>query len=61
MPDTPDTKHDPIASGSPKAHSPDRKDGNPVQNAQEWSGGSKGSKDPVTSTDKRNPNAGAKS
>ncbi|PVE20788.1 hypothetical protein DC522_30265 [Microvirga sp. KLBC 81] len=61
MPDTPDTKHDPISSGSPKAHSPGRKGGNPVQNAEKWGGGSKGSKGPTTSTDKHNPNSSAKS
>ncbi len=60
MPDVPDTKHDPIASGSPKAHSPDHKGGNPIRNAQEWGGGSRGSKDPGTSADKRSPGPSAK-
>ncbi len=58
MPDKPDTKHDPMASGSPKAHSPDHKGGNPTQNTEQWSGGSKGA---VTPAEKRNPNSSAKS
>lgn len=61
MPDKPDPKHDPIASGNPKAHSPGRKGGAPVQNAQEWGGGSKGSKGPATPADRHNPNSSAKS
>lgn len=61
MPDKPDTKRDPIASGNPKAHSPDHKGGNPTQNAETWGGGSKGSKGSITPADKRNPNSGAKS
>jgi hypothetical protein len=61
MPDTPDTKRDPIASGNPKARSPGHKGGNPVQNAEQWGGGSKGSKGPASPADKHNPNSSAKS
>ena len=41
-----DTKHDPVASGSPnvKEHKPEHKGGNAVQNAEKWGGGSSGSK-----------------
>jgi len=61
MPDRSDPKHDPIASGSPKAHAPDHKGGAPVQNAEKWGGGSKGSKGSSPSTAKHNPNSSAKS
>ena len=63
MPDKPDTKHDPVASGSPNVpeHRPDHKGGDPVQNAEHWGGGSKGSKGPITPADKHNPNSSAKS
>jgi hypothetical protein len=60
MPDKPDTKHDPAASGSPKAHAPDHKGGNPVQNAEQWGGGSKGSKGGIPRADRQNPNSSAK-
>ena len=49
------------ASGSEKAVPPDRQGGDQVRNAQEWSGGSKASKGPVTQADKRNQNSSAKS
>lgn len=61
MPDNPDTKHDPMASGNPKANAPGHKGGNPVQEAEQWGGGSKGSKGPVTPADKRNQNSSSKS
>ncbi|WP_230531165.1 hypothetical protein [Microvirga roseola] len=53
MPDKRDTKHDPAASGSPKAHSPD--------NAEKWGGGSKGSKGGITPDERRNQQSSAKS
>ena len=49
------------ASGSDKPTPPDKKGGNPVQNAEKWGGGSKGSKGPVTRADKQNENSSAKS
>ncbi|HEX2135320.1 MAG TPA: hypothetical protein VHG30_05340 [Microvirga sp.] len=54
-----DTKHDPAASGNPKAHTPDRKGGDAVQNAQQWDGGSAGSKGNKASG-KQNQNSSAK-
>lgn len=56
-----DTKRDPLASGNPKTSSPDHKGGDPVQNAEHWSGGSKGSKGPITSADRHNQNSSSKS
>lgn len=61
MPDKPDTNRDPIASGNPNAHAPDRKGGNPVQKAEQGGGGSKGSKGPAAPSHKHNPNSSAKS
>ena len=49
------------ASGSDKSSPPDHVGGDHVRNAQEWSGGSKASKGPVTPADKRNQNSSAKS
>ena len=49
------------ASGSDKPTPPDKKGGSPVQNAQEWGGGSKASKGSVSKADKRNENSSAKS
>jgi hypothetical protein len=46
--------------GSMKGDAP-RQGGDHIRKAQEWGGGSKGSKGPVTSADKRNPNSSAKS
>jgi hypothetical protein len=46
-------------SGS-KSIANDRSGGDAVQQAQEWGGGSKGSKGPVTPEDKRNQNSSAK-
>jgi hypothetical protein len=44
-----------------KGDAPLHKAGDQIRKAQEWGGGSKGSKGPVTHADKRNPNASAKS
>lgn len=48
-------------SGKHKEHSPGHQGGDAGRKAQEWGGGSKGSKGPVTKEDKRNPNSSAKS
>jgi hypothetical protein len=48
------------ASGSDKKKAPD-KGGDAARKAQEWGGGSKGSKGPVTAADRRNENSSAKS
>jgi hypothetical protein len=47
--------------GSTKGDATRHEGGDHVRKAQEWGGGSKGSKGPVTSADKRNQNSGAKS
>lgn len=47
-------------SGSDKAKSPDHQGGDAIRKAQQWSGGSKGSKGGVTRKDRRNPNSSAK-
>ena len=47
------------ASGSDKSPEPAH-GGDSVRKAQEWSGGSKASKGPVTGSDKRNQNSSAK-
>jgi hypothetical protein len=47
-------------SGSDKAKSPDHKGGDAVRQAEQWSGGSKGSKGGITEEDKRNENSSAK-
>jgi hypothetical protein len=44
-----------------KGDAPGHRGGDHVRKAQEWGGGSKGSKGPVTQSDKRNPNSSAKS
>ena len=49
------------ASGSDKAVQPDRQGGDQARKAQEWSGGSKAAKGPVTQADKRNQNSSSKS
>lgn len=49
------------ASGSDKAEQPSRKGGSPVRNAEKWGGGSKGSKGPITDSDRRNPNSSQRS
>ncbi|WP_137391489.1 hypothetical protein [Rhodoligotrophos defluvii] len=48
------------ASGSDKSSGP-AKGGDHARKAQEWGGGSKASKGPVTTADKRNENSSAKS
>ena len=48
------------ASGSSKKSEPDH-GGASARNAQEWGGGSKGSKGPVTVADRRNEQSSAKS
>jgi hypothetical protein len=47
------------ASGSDKSKEP-KQGGDSARKAQEWGGGSKGSKGPVTSADKNNENSSAK-
>ncbi len=49
------------ANGSDKAQRPEREGGDQVRKAQEWGGGSKASKGPVTQADRRNENSSAKS
>src|SRR5688572_9321014 len=48
------------ASGSDKSKAP-KKGGDQARKAQEWGGGSKGSKGPITAADKRNQNSSARS
>lgn len=48
------------ASGSSKKSEPDQ-GGAAARNAQEWSGGSKGSKGPITQADRANEQSSAKS
>ena len=48
------------ASGSSKKPQPDQ-GGDAARKTQEWGGGSKGSKGPVTAADKRNEQSSAKS
>lgn len=48
------------ASGSEKNKEPDG-GGDPVQQAREWGGGSKGSKGPVTAEDRRNEQSSSRS
>ena len=48
------------ASGSSKKKEPDR-GGDQARKAQEWGGGSKGSKGPVTQADRDNQQSSAKS
>jgi hypothetical protein len=48
------------ASGSSKKPQPDQ-GGDAARKAQEWGGGSKGSKGPVTAADKHNEQSSAKS
>jgi hypothetical protein len=49
-------------SGSPntEGNAPRHQGGDHIRKAQEWGGGNKGSKGPVTPADKRNPNSSAK-
>ena len=48
------------ASGSNKKNEPDQ-GGAAARNAQQWGGGSKGSKGPVTAADRANEQSSAKS
>lgn len=48
------------ASGSSKSPKP-KGGGDPVQRANEWGGGSKGSKGPVTADDRRNEQSSSRS
>ena len=48
------------ASGSSKKNEP-HQGGASVRKAQEWGGGSKGSKGPITAADRRNEQSSAKS
>ena len=48
------------ASGSDKKKAPD-KGGDSARKAQQWGGGSKASKGPVTDADRQNENSSAKS
>ena len=48
------------ASGSDKKTEPDQ-GGDHIRKAQEWGGGSKGSKGPVTAADRANEQSSAKS
>jgi hypothetical protein len=48
-------------SGSAKASSPDKKGGDQGRKAQEWGGGSKASKGPITASDRKNQNSSQKS
>jgi hypothetical protein len=59
MTDTIQTSDNP-ASGSDKRPEP-KGGGDPHQRAQEWGGGSKGSKGPATAEDKQNEQSSAKS
>lgn len=47
-------------SGSARENSPDKKGGDQARKAQEWGGGSKGSKGPITDADRKNPNSSQK-
>jgi hypothetical protein len=47
-------------SGTTKQNQPGHVGGDEARKAQEWGGGSKASKGPVTKDDKRNPNSSAK-
>ena len=50
-----------VTGGDRKSTAPGHVDGASVRKAQEWGGGSKASKGPVTEADKRNQNSSAKS
>lgn len=61
MVNRPDDTSGKRASGSDKGVNPDHAGGDQIRKAQEWGGGSKGSKGPITHADKRNQNSSAKS
>ena len=48
-------------SGTAKRSSPEHKGGDQARKAQEWGGGSKAAKGPITTSDRRNPNSSQKS
>jgi hypothetical protein len=48
-------------SGTTKGSSPEHKGGNQTRKAQEWGGGSKAAKGPITKADRQNPNSSQKS
>ncbi|WEX09584.1 hypothetical protein [Chelativorans sp. AA-79] len=48
-------------SGSTEESAPSKKGGSQARKAQEWGGGSKGSKGPITKDDRHNPNSSQKS
>jgi hypothetical protein len=48
------------AGGSDKGIPPAERGGDQARKAQEWGGGSKASKGPITGADKRNENSSAK-
>jgi hypothetical protein len=49
------------ASGSDKSTPPAHEGGDHARKAQQWSGGSKASKGPITEEDRHNENSSAKS
>jgi len=48
------------ASGSARESAPSKKGGSQARKAQEWGGGSKGSKGAITKEDRQNPNSSQK-
>jgi hypothetical protein len=48
-------------SGTAKDSSPTHKGGDQARKAQEWGGGSKAAKGPITKADRANPNSSQKS
>ncbi len=48
-------------SGTSKGSSPEHQGGDQARKAQEWGGGSKAAKGPITKSDRRNPNSSQKS
>ena len=48
-------------SGTAKRSSPEHKGGDQARKAQDWGGGSKAAKGPITDSDRRNPNSSQKS
>ena len=60
MKDT-DQKSGKADSGTAKTNKPGHVGGDHARKAQEWGGGSKGSKGPITKEDKQNPNSSARS
>ena len=49
------------ASGSDRSPPPSHQGGDQARKAQQWSGGSKAAKGPITEADRRNANSTAKS